>query len=211
MKAPRLGFLHHDMVANNERRVRFNWTNGAVKFSVVFIIDPHPFLKHLPAPDQKMNRPAPLALLMFGVVGGGYAFTKPVYPGFWFDTFMGPDLPLLQQALRSDSPAGKPLDVNGFFADFVSHVPTALTHTEAVQWKDLPWRPDVEEADKTYFLGYRTNPSTSHVTAKNLEKTELAAGELAAKICRELNVSSCWTADPVQAKPLGFPPVPHGV
>ncbi|PYI69094.1 hypothetical protein CVV68_04740 [Arthrobacter livingstonensis] len=191
-----------------ERRVRFTWTTGAAKFSVVFIIDPGPFLKHLPAPATPKERPEPAGLLMFGIVGGGSVFTKSVYPGFWFDTYMGTDLERLTDVLRKDGNSGHKLDINGFFADFVAGIPTNLAHVRPIQWHDLPWKPDVEDADKTYFLRYRLNQLPFRVTAKNLEKTALLAGELAEAICAELNISTCWTADPAQAKPLTAPPAP---
>lgn len=207
MKAPRLGELHASMRAHIERRVSFIWVNGATRFNVVFISDPSPFLAHLPK-SEKARQP-PIGLLMFAVVGTGETFIKQVYPGYWFEEYMGDDYGRLAQLLRGDHPRGTPLSVKAFFEDFVGKIPTSMSGVRNITWKDLPWRPKVEEEDKIYFISYRTNPVGEHVTEANLAKTAAIIGELERDACREYNMSSCWTDDPDKARSPRLPQRPR--
>lgn len=51
----------------------------------------------------------------------------------------------------------------------------------------------IEEIDKVFFCGWRRNPIGNNVSIDNLEKTRSAFGEEKAKICKDKNISSCWT------------------
>lgn len=118
---------------------------------------------------------------------------------------MGEDLAGLKEILRTGNPHGTPLDVNEFFQNFADKVPTSMNDENQVRWRDLPWRPDVDEADKVYFLRYGPNPEGNHVSPPNLLKTALRCGQIAHDACQKFNLSSYWTADPDREKPMVTP------
>ena len=55
----------------------------------------------------------------------------------------------------------------------------------------------VEEADKTYFVGWRDNQRWGqNVTPANLRKTAKLIGVECARMCQERNISTCWSDHP---------------
>lgn len=67
---------------------------------------------------------------------------------------------------------------------------------------DLPaaYRKDVEESDKVYWCGWRQNPPGKHQSEANYQKTLRWLGGEIAELCRSMNVSTCWSADPDAAR-----------
>lgn len=61
----------------------------------------------------------------------------------------------------------------------------------------------VEEADKRYFLCFREHITDGeHVSRRNLAKTLAYGGYAAYTFCLEHNISTCWTANPKEARDL---------
>ena len=67
---------------------------------------------------------------------------------------------------------------------------------------DLPaaYRKDVEESDKVYWCGWRQNPPGKHQSEANYQKTLRWLGGEIAELCRSMNVSTRWSADPDAAR-----------
>lgn len=53
-----------------------------------------------------------------------------------------------------------------------------------------------EDADKIYFCGWRKNPAGSSVSRKNQNKSLLYFPAKEVELRTELNMSSCWSANP---------------
>ena len=53
-----------------------------------------------------------------------------------------------------------------------------------------------EDADKIYFCGWRKNPAGSFVSRKNQNKSLLYFPAKEVELRAELNMSSCWSANP---------------
>lgn len=61
-----------------------------------------------------------------------------------------------------------------------------------------------DEPDKVYFIGWNNHIKDKR-TARNFDKTEKLLGKVVADYCRRNNISSMWSANPGDAKPV-YPP-----
>jgi hypothetical protein len=173
----RLRTLHTHMQAAGESRRRFVWETGrhGRRFSVVFLADHRPMV------------------LLFGLVGGQFAFELDVRADYSIDTYLGDQLGSFKEALGLTYRDGEPFSTSAIFRDFADVIPTDVAQTDPVTHRDIPRTREVEEADKVFFIGWRHHGTQSHVSAANLEKTRLYLGEQAYQRCRHDNISSCWT------------------
>lgn len=84
---------------------------------------------------------------------------------------------------------------NDFFKFLNNNIPSRFT--ERPNYRDVlivaSKRRNIEEINKIYFCGWYSNPAGKNVRPGNLEKTRSAFGDEKAKICKNRNISSCWT------------------
>ena len=110
----------------------------------------------------------------------------------------------LCKALGLQFNAANPYSRKTFLEEFRDsrQIRTRATKTQPKP-HELPVNPSiVEEGDKLYFKGWRLNPAGSNVTPEYLPKTRIFGGDEFAEIYHEENISSCWSADPGDEKPM---------
>ncbi|WP_151199502.1 DUF6037 family protein [Cryobacterium sp. LW097] len=171
--------LYRQMRAESQERAFFRFDKGKARLEVVFLIDESPFV------------------LLISVHGhGGLTFEVPVLPGFRVSTVMEKQqYAALCRALGLEWDPSKPFSPAAFFRELDGKVPSGIP--VVVPRSDVVGRRrmDVEESTKTYFIGWRKNIPTEHVSVRNLEKTLRLMGAVAHRRSRDGNFSSCWTDD----------------
>jgi Family of unknown function (DUF6037) len=179
MELDGLRLFHKNMMDQQLGRAAFSYTNNQARIEVVFFVDQDPYR---------------LLIAARGVTT--YAFLVDVLPGYRVRPYLGDDLKPLLDALGVRYNPSSPFSATAFFEDLDQHVPQspsgvapALTSTIALV------QPDIEEADKTYFLCWVPQPAGRHVTSRNLQKTLALLGPDVMEQCRRGNVSSAWTDD----------------
>ena len=180
--------LHADMTRRGQTRRRFRWEtyrHGHV-FDVVFLTDTSDGM-----------------VLIFGLVGGRFAFERLVTDKYQINTYVGEGLNGLKMALGLKG-YGPEKFKPSFFAEFAQIIPTSAEKTKAVTYRDVRQTRVVEEADKIWFVGWRHNGEYAHVTQENLAKTRIYLGEIARR-CAAENISSCWSDDASRAQDF-YPP-----
>lgn len=183
--------LHRSMRAFGVDRYKFRHRHGAAEFDVIFFTDSAPYL------------------LLFGVRGQALAFEFLVHPGYQVDPMLPNEkFRALCRVLGLTFDPNNRFSTKAFLVEFSSRIPTEATNDGRVTYRDLtPYRRDVDEADKKYFVGWRNHKGQgTDVTDKNLEKTRLLLGEDAHKTCKTRRISSVWTNNPERA--LDFYPPP---
>lgn len=182
--------LYKDMKIKGEERVKFSYTHGSVTFDVIFFIDQTPFS------------------LLFGAKQHNLAFELVVNKGFTVTC----ELPretykALCKALGLTYDPNNKFSVTSFLANFDNCIPAAFDSRLSVAPHDIAvYRRDVEESAKIYFYGWRDNNLRGdHVSEKNLYKTKRLLGEAAYVVCKNKNLSSCWTDDRSKALPVSVP------
>ncbi len=125
-----------------------------------------------------------------------FSFTLDVEPGF----YINPHLPKevfkkLCEVLELRFNPQNQFSTRAFFMEFNQNIPSqAAKHQAAKPHEIANYYPQMEEADKKYFLGWRHNhPIKENVSLENLEKTRILLGYQAYLICRDKNISSRWT------------------
>ncbi len=169
----------------------FDYKFRNITFSVAFIIDSSPFR------------------LMFGARGHDIFFTANVEPGFKVTPYLdAATYGALCRALGLRPDPGNPFSPAVLFEDFAQSpdVPRQAT-TRIPQPHELPVDPRAiaEEGDKRNFVRFSPQPSGKNTSPENLQKTRDLCGEEHYKICKEHNISSCWSANQNDRRPLTKP------
>lgn len=138
--------------------------------------------------------------LMMALVSehGRFAITFPV-TNYRIPTYLEGRLKELRGVLGLVGTGRGEFTTSDFFANLLAQHPTDLldSHEPRASQVYRVSRPDVDEADKIHFVGWRDNKKRGeYVSAKNLSKTGLLLGPEARKLCANTNVSSCWSDIP---------------
>ncbi|PHU99610.1 DUF6037 family protein [Iodobacter sp. BJB302] len=159
-------------------RYKFEFKSGKAIFDVFFFTDGAPFI------------------LLFGVKSENFSFEIEVANGFIIDHKLEHDIyKKLCEVLGLEFNKEKPFSPCDFFTEFNSKIPEqAFPHQRAMAHDVAQYKRFVEEINKIYFFGWRDNEKRkTNVQQSNLDKTRSLLGEKAYKICKEKNISSCWT------------------
>jgi hypothetical protein len=191
MHIPDLKTLYRSMQDEKVKRQLFNYTIrklNAVTFSVAFVTDRNPFK------------------LLFGCKDRNIFFILNVLPGFNVDPYdIDRDaFARLCRALGLQFDSANPYSRKTFLEEFrdSGQIKTIAAKIQ-LKPQELPIDPStVEEGDKLYFRGWRLNPVGENVTPENLAKTREFCGDEFAEVCRLENISSRWSADPDDEKPI---------
>lgn len=172
-----LQILHQDMMKKDESRDLFPFSYNGKNFSCIFVTDITPIRLYL---TTLGNAPITFEL----EINKDYC-TSPYLDDYkllvaYLDIKYDPNYKF------------KPVD---FFEALNRKIPrvfmNAPSYKEVIQVASL--KRNLEEADKIYFCGWRSNPLGSSVREKNLEKTRSAFGDQIADMCKQKNISSRWT------------------
>ena len=169
-------------------RVKFDFTFRGVKFDVLYFIDERPHL------------------LAFGIKAYNYYFEIPVLKDFKIKPFLDEYhkfCRIMGFTYNPDNPF-KPAE---FFVEFNNNIPSGLSSKNTPKPSEVAiYRNKVEEANKIYFVTWRDNTKAGHqVRPSNLEKTRKLLSYKAYLMCKDKNISSCWSADPLDEKPFSLP------
>lgn len=172
-----LKILHDDMKIKKEERAIFPFTYNCKDFSCIFLTDINPMRLYL---STLGNNPT--------------VFEIGIDEKYCAKTYLDDYKKLVEYLEIKYDPnyIFKPKD---FFEALNKKIPK--TFQEKPNYSDVlivvSERRSVEEADKIYFCGWKTNPVGKKVRDMNLEKTRSAFGDKIAAMCKLKNVSSCWT------------------
>lgn len=169
--------LHEDMRRHGETRRRFRWRTRrhGREFDVVFL------------PDTAEGM-----VLLFGLVGGQFAFERSVSVNYEISAYMGDDLDAFKDSLGLVYERGNPFSTTAIFTEFAHVIPETVAGTQPVTHRDIRRTRDVEEVDKIWFVGWLHHGGDSHVSPENLAKTWFYFGEVARR-CAAENISSRWS------------------
>jgi hypothetical protein len=176
------------MKQQNIERYKFDFYYQSVKFDILYFIDEVP------------NK------LAFGIKHHNYYFETPVRKGFEVTAFLheyNKFCKIMGFTYNPESPY-KPAF---FFEEFNKHIPNVATKTNIPKPSEVAvYRNQVEEVDKIYFVKWRDNTKDGKkVSPENLEKTRLLLSYEAYLMCRDKNISSCWSPNPIDEKPFKNP------
>ncbi len=134
---------------------------------------------------------------MFGVRAVNLYFEIKVQSGFKINPFLGEKYRELCDALGLIYDPNNRFSPNLLFEAFNQHIPATANNNNPVKpYHILPFRPNVEFADRIYFIGWRNNnQEKEHVSDENLTKTRELLDYDAFIRCRERNISSRWSAN----------------
>ena len=172
-----LRILHADMKRKNERRATFPFEYNKKNFSCIFLTDIIPYR---------------LYLTTLGLNPDIYEFE--IREGYLVDCYMDDYKKLVAYLQLKYDPNHKftPID---FFEALNKKIPKEIhcipSYSDVIVIASK--KRSIEDADKIYFCGWRRN-TNGKVTEKNYEKTLSAFGEEKARMSRNKNISSCWTA-----------------
>ncbi|MGL6235591.1 MAG: DUF6037 family protein [Segniliparus sp.] len=182
-----LGRLYRSMRASGRPWAQFGYRHrGKTDFVVVFFIDCEPF-----------------QLLLVARVGS-FKTVLEMRPGFkvipWIEE--AKELYALYDALGI-RPGDKEFGLRKFLGELDARVPRTAAQTRDPDPDHVAKaRPDVDEADKIYFMRFMKNPDGHWPTAANLEKTRKLLGEKIHRACRERRISSCWSDKAADKRPV---------
>ncbi|MFA6413820.1 MAG: DUF6037 family protein [Syntrophales bacterium] len=185
MKLDGLRQLYRSMKDQEIDRYRFGHKHGKASFDVFFFIDEKPFI------------------LLFGVKGDRFGFEIEILPGFQINLPLDKEIYTnLCRVLGLQYDPNNRFSPKDFFEQFDRYVPIrADKSAEAKPHETAKYYPDLEDANKIYFIGWRDNKIRGEkVTAANLLKTRKLLNVKVYEMSFLKNVSSCWTDDPAKAK-----------
>ena len=191
MRLYRLEAIHDVMKTQEIERYRFRYQFNRVEFEVLFFIDETPFK------------------LLFGLIGGSFSFDRDVeQESFQMNPILPPEKYYeLCEVLGLEYDPNNRFNPAVFFREFDHQIPRTLNTRQKFQPHQVArFYPNVEEADKVYFIGWRYHDGIkSNATPENKEKTKRLLGIRAYEICSAKNVSSCWCDNPSRAKNFYVP------
>lgn len=177
------------MKQQNIDRVQFDFTFNKVKFDVLYFIDEQP------------------NLLAFGIKAHNFYFEVPVHKDFEIKPFFGDQYNKFCQIMGFKFNPDNPFKPSAFFDEFNRTVPSSISAGNTPKPSEIAaYRNNVEEADKIYFVSWRDNTKAGHqVSPENLEKTRKLLSHQAYIMCKDKNISSCWSAKQQDEKPYTLP------
>jgi hypothetical protein len=190
MKIENLKKLSSSMRSEGLSRYKFEYKVGKAVFDIFFFIDTDPWE------------------LLFGAKGKNFSFTKEVNRGFIIDpSFDRETYKRLCEVLGLAYNPSRKFSPVKFFEEFNRNIPAKANPQNNPKPHNIAiYRKNVEESEKIYFCGWRDNASAGKkVTESNLEKTLKILGKEAYEICKNRNISSCWTDDALRATKFVLP------
>jgi hypothetical protein len=179
MKLNELNPLFQSMKNACIDRYQFEYQHGKGLFDVFFFTDESPFV------------------LLFGARGTQFCFEVFVYPGFEISTKMSSqDYRELCNFLELKFDPENPFSPFAFFSQFNKNIPHNIDVKRRIlqTYEIAQYRCEIEDKNKVYFCGWRNNKLRNEtVTHSNLRKTKMLLGNHAYIVCKEKNISSCWT------------------
>ena len=184
--------LIRDMAAHHIKQDRIQYEFNGVRIDVLVLIDREPFE------------------LLFGIIDYNFAFTLHMANGYQLE-FLPDDVYYRLRDILNIHGHMNRFTSFSFIHDFAQRIPQRYSgqiiqpHEIAVHVvNDVTNKTPIDESDKIYFKGWQT-----HVTdgrkAQNFEKTRKFLGEEAYQFCKANNISSCWGAEPAEAKTYETP------
>jgi len=182
--------LHASMLAQGMTTTRFQFHFEHLAFSVIYIADgafPHE--------------------LLIGCQTHNIFIVTPVLKGYKISSYLGDAYGPLLTALGVTPNPDNRFKPEVFFQALDLATPTSTIPANRPTPRDIAQLSrDVEDADKIYFLCWRTHDGrTSKPSAQNLTKTKRICGTAFHDRCKKYHISSCWTDDPLQENPITTP------
>ncbi len=172
-----LRILHQDMRNIGETRAVFQFEYNGKAFSCIFLADITPFR---------------LYLTTLGVTP--VVFELEIERGYRVKSYLD-DYKKLVTYLDLKYDPNHTFKPNDFFEAINRNIPPRFTGRPG--YRDVlitaSRRRNIEEINEIYFCGWHSNPTWKNVRLENLEKTRSAFGDEKAEICKNKNISSCWT------------------
>lgn len=178
------------MVKQKTERYRFEYKVNKAIFDIFFFIDDEPFK------------------LLFGAKATNFSFELSVKYGFIIDTQLDKKTYAgLCDTLGLKYDPNNPFSPKVFFEKFNDFIPQRADIANKAEPHEVgKYYSYAEEDDKIYFLKWKDNNKRGEkVQLKNLEKTKKLLGKRAYVICKEKNISSCWTDKKELAKKILLP------
>lgn len=169
--------LHNDMKRKKKTRDNFSFSYNNKIFSCIFIIDVIPYRLYLTTIGENP-----------------VVFELEIQKGYLVKTYFEDYHKLLDYLELKYNPNHifRPID---FLVALNKNIPNKFT--KAPHYSDVLFAISkcrtVEESSKIYFCGWYTNPDKKRVRETNIEKTRDVFGDDIASMCKEKNISSCWT------------------
>ncbi|HEE0140625.1 TPA: hypothetical protein R8G72_004633 [Citrobacter youngae] len=167
--------LHKNMLTQGITRTQFQYMHNHLTFDVLFIA------------EENFE-------LLFGAVGHNCSFFVKVQKGYDLVPIIRPEsafLCLIKLLKLTSDPTNR-FSAKAFFQDFALKIPETVKARNSTLPSSLT--PEIDEADKVVFLGWRNNgESGGHVTEPNLRKTLNAFGKDIHEFCKIRNISSRWS------------------
>lgn len=172
-----LRILHQDMKNVNEMRAVFKFEYNKKAFSCIFLVDLTPFRLYIATLGA-----APVV------------FELEVEKGYKVKSYLDNYNKLISYLDLKYDPNHK-FKPNDFFGALNRNIPSKFTKRPGYGEVLIiaSRNRTIEEENKIYFCGWYSNPVGKNVRPENIEKTRIAFGNEKAAICRERNISSCWT------------------
>lgn len=201
------GFVLHEY---NATRFRWRFRDGGACFEAFYSSDPLEYDGHgaycplmvAYVPDGSIGTMSWAHIYRVRMNRGtGILFTDP---------YIGNGIGDLMRILGiTGHPSGNPWSARKFLDHVQSSSFDVSSHWSVHRIRtalDLPavYRKGVEESDKVYWCGWRQNPPGRHQSETNYRKTLRWLGREIAELCRSMDVSTCWSADP-DASRADFP------
>ncbi|MER2005805.1 MAG: DUF6037 family protein [Psychrobacillus sp.] len=188
MKLGGLQELYSSMKKQKIERYKFDFKFRKVKFDVLYFI------------DEKPNK------LAFGIKQHNYYFEIPVQVNFEIKPFLEEYNKFCRIMGFSYDP-NNPFSPVSFFEEFNKHIPFIAVNNNIPKPSEIAiYRNKVEESEKIYFYRWRDNTKAGkNVSLKNLEKTKLLLSYEAYLMCKNKNISSCWSSNPNDEKQFKLP------
>ncbi|MEH6908830.1 DUF6037 family protein [Neobacillus drentensis] len=188
MKLNGLKELYQCMKQQKIERYKFDFIYQSVQFDVLYFIDEIP------------------NILAFGIKQHNYYFEIPVGKDFEITAYLN-EYHKFCKIMGFEYNPDSHYKPAYFFEEFNKNIPKIALPTNVPKPSQVAiYRDKVEEAAKIYFVKWRDNSKVGHkVSTENLEKTRLLLSYKAYRMCKEKNISSCWSANPEDENPFKHP------
>jgi len=171
--------LYRNMCEQNKNRCKYNFEFLNKEFHCIFAID---------------NTPWKLYVFTLGI--DPILLEVSVRDNFTINTFIENSVfTKLCKYLELKFDPNKKFKPVVLFEALNKSIPAYFKQNPAYH-ETLMAAPNIEEADKIYFVGTHFNPNDRRVTTQNYRKTSVAFGDKIAEKLKQSNISTCWSANP---------------
>lgn len=168
--------LHSQMKIEKETKTIFTITYNNKTLSCIFIVDENPY-----------------ALFLTSLGANPLVWEFKVKLGYKVDEHIDDYYELLNYLEIRIDPSNK-FTPYKFFSYINDRIPKKVVVPQyLVALKTISKKRKVEESEKIFFCGWKSNPKAQSVTPKNYQKTKIAFGFETAELSVRKNMSSCWT------------------